>query len=81
VNGVVAVDDENEVAKLRNRDAVPDTVSGTTVQRLLKANCPGGVFASALGKPQGAARQFSLPLRSSHAVSSDEYVLAPAHSS
>jgi len=50
----IAIDDEDEVAKLRDLDAIADTVGGPTVQRLLHAVRSGGVLGSVLGKPQGA---------------------------
>jgi NADPH:quinone reductase-like Zn-dependent oxidoreductase len=55
-DGVVGIDDENEIAGLHDLDAIADTVGGTTVQRLLKAIRKGGVLGSVLGKPEGAER-------------------------
>ena len=54
VDGVVAIDREDEVENLRDLDAIADTVGGTTIQRLLKAVRPGGVLGSVLGAPEGA---------------------------
>lgn len=54
VDGVVAIDSEDEVENLRDLDAIADTVGGTTIQRLLKAIRPGGVLGSVLGVPEGA---------------------------
>jgi NADPH:quinone reductase-like Zn-dependent oxidoreductase len=54
VEKVVAVDREEEIAALRNLDAIADTVNGPTIQRLLKAIRDGGVLGSVLGKPEGA---------------------------
>lgn len=54
VDGVVALDDENEVAALRDLDAIADTVGGVAIQHLLKAIRKGGVLGSVLGKPPGA---------------------------
>jgi NADPH:quinone reductase-like Zn-dependent oxidoreductase len=55
-DGVVAIDDEEEIAKLRDLDAIADTVDGPTIQRLLKAIREGGTLGSVLGKPEGADR-------------------------
>ncbi|HEX4285012.1 MAG TPA: NADP-dependent oxidoreductase [Terracidiphilus sp.] len=53
-DGVVVLDDEKEIEKLFDLDAVADTVGGPTVQRLLKTIRSGGVLGSVLGSPQGA---------------------------
>ncbi len=53
-DGVVAIDDEAEVEKLHDLDAIADTVNGPTIQRLLKAIRAGGVLGSVLGVPDGA---------------------------
>lgn len=52
---VVSLEDENEVASLRDLDAIADTVGGPTIARLLKAIKPGGVLGSVLGEPKEAA--------------------------
>ncbi|MFP5238184.1 MAG: NADP-dependent oxidoreductase [Acidobacteriota bacterium] len=52
-DGVVAIDDEAEIAKLSDLDAIADTVSGPTIQRLMKALRAGGRLGSVLGKPEG----------------------------
>ncbi|HWG19774.1 MAG TPA: NADP-dependent oxidoreductase [Terracidiphilus sp.] len=54
VDGVVAIDDEQEIGKLFDLDAIADTVSGPTIQRLMKAIRAGGVLGSVLGAPEGA---------------------------
>jgi NADPH:quinone reductase-like Zn-dependent oxidoreductase len=54
VDGVVAIDSEEEIGHLRDLDAIADTVGGTTIQRLLKAIRKGGVLGSVLGAPEGA---------------------------
>jgi len=54
VDGVVAIDSEEEIGKLHDLDAIADTVGGTTIQRLLKSIRPGGVLGSVLGAPEGA---------------------------
>ncbi|MBB6146517.1 NADPH:quinone reductase-like Zn-dependent oxidoreductase [Silvibacterium bohemicum] len=53
-DGIVALDDEAELAHLHDLDAVADTVGGTTVNRLLKAIRAGGVLGSVLGEPAEA---------------------------
>jgi len=53
-DGVVAIDDEEEIERLRDLDAIADTVGGTTIQRLLKAIRDGRVLGSVLGAPEGA---------------------------
>jgi NADPH:quinone reductase-like Zn-dependent oxidoreductase len=54
VEGVVAIDSEEEIGKLHDLDAIADTVGGTTIQRLLKSIRAGGVLGSLLGVPEGA---------------------------
>lgn len=54
VDGIVAIDSEEEIGRLHDLDAIADTVGGTTIQRLLKAIRPGGVLGSVLGVPEGA---------------------------
>lgn len=51
---VIAIDDEGEIDRLHNLDAIADTVGGPTIQRLLKAIKSGGVLGSVLGVPEGA---------------------------
>jgi NADPH:quinone reductase-like Zn-dependent oxidoreductase len=53
-DGVVAIDKEEEIAKLSNLDAIADTVGGPTIQRLLHALREGGTLGSLLGVPEGA---------------------------
>lgn len=55
-DGVVAIDDEQEIEKLHDLDAIADTVSGNTIERLLKAIRDGGVLGSVLGEPPGAKK-------------------------
>ncbi len=52
---VIALDDEGEIAALRDLDAIADTVGGETIAKLLKAIKPGGVLGSVLGEPKEAA--------------------------
>ena len=54
VQGVVAIDSEEEIGHLHDLDAIADTVGGTTIQRLLKSIRAGGVLGSVLGVPDGA---------------------------
>lgn len=51
---VVALDDEAEVALLRDFDAIADTVGGETIGKLLHALRAGGVLGSVLGVPEAA---------------------------
>ena len=52
---IIALDDEAALAALASVDAVADAVGGKTAQTLLAKVKPGGVFASVLGPPPGAA--------------------------
>jgi NADPH:quinone reductase-like Zn-dependent oxidoreductase len=52
---VVALDDEKDIATLRDLDAIADTVGGETIAKLLQAIKPGGVLGSVLGEPKEAA--------------------------
>jgi NADPH:quinone reductase-like Zn-dependent oxidoreductase len=54
VDGVVAIDSEEEIERLHDLDGIADTVGGTTIQRLLKTIRKGGVLGSVLGEPEGA---------------------------
>jgi NADPH:quinone reductase-like Zn-dependent oxidoreductase len=54
VEGVVAIDSEEEIGQLHDLDAIADTIGGTTIQRLLKTIRKGGVLGSVLGQPEGA---------------------------
>jgi NADPH:quinone reductase-like Zn-dependent oxidoreductase len=56
VEGVVAIDNDEELGQLRDLDAIADTVGGTAMQRLMKAIRPGGVVGSVLGPPEGAEK-------------------------
>jgi NADPH:quinone reductase-like Zn-dependent oxidoreductase len=51
---IVALDDEDGMAKLGFVDAVADAVGGETATRLLSHVKQGGVFASVLGPPENA---------------------------
>ncbi len=54
VQDVIGIDDEKEIGKLRDLDAIADTVGGPTIERLLGAIRTGGVLGSVLGKPASA---------------------------
>jgi NADPH:quinone reductase-like Zn-dependent oxidoreductase len=54
VDGVVAIDNEEEIGQLHDLDAIADTIGGATIQRLLKTIRKGGVLGSVLGQPEGA---------------------------
>jgi NADPH:quinone reductase-like Zn-dependent oxidoreductase len=54
VDGIVAIDNEEEIAGLHDLDGIADTVGGTTIKRLLRAIRSGGVVGSVLGPPEGA---------------------------
>jgi NADPH:quinone reductase-like Zn-dependent oxidoreductase len=53
-DGVVAIDDDGEIAKLPLLDGIADSVGGETIQKLLAKLKPGGKLGSALGEPAGA---------------------------
>jgi NADPH:quinone reductase-like Zn-dependent oxidoreductase len=53
-DGVVAIDDDGEIAKLPLFDGIADTVGGETIQKLLARLKPGGKLGSVLGEPAGA---------------------------
>lgn len=52
---VVALDDDKDIAALRDLDAIADTVNGETIAKLLGTLKPGGVLGSVLGEPKDAA--------------------------
>jgi NADPH:quinone reductase-like Zn-dependent oxidoreductase len=53
---VISTDDEKQLEKLHDLDAVADTVGGPTAARALKTLKPGGVFGTVLGAPPDANR-------------------------
>jgi NADPH:quinone reductase-like Zn-dependent oxidoreductase len=53
-DGILAIDDDAEIAKISGLDGIADTVDGATILSLLKAIRPGGVLGSVLGTPDGA---------------------------
>ncbi|MBN8466405.1 NADP-dependent oxidoreductase [Corallococcus exiguus] len=54
VDGVVALDDAKDVAKLPTLDAVADTVGGEAVAAVLGKVKHGGTVGSVVGEPKGA---------------------------
>jgi len=53
-DGVVALDDEQELGQLPRLDCVADTVGGITIQRVLCKVKAGGTIGSVVGEPAGA---------------------------
>jgi NADPH:quinone reductase-like Zn-dependent oxidoreductase len=53
---IVAIDSEEEIARLHDLDAIADTVGGQTIQKLFKTLRSGGVLGSVLGEPEGAKK-------------------------
>jgi NADPH:quinone reductase-like Zn-dependent oxidoreductase len=51
---VVALDDEGEVSRLPELDAVADTVGGETIEKILLKIRKGGAIGSVVGEPAGA---------------------------
>jgi NADPH:quinone reductase-like Zn-dependent oxidoreductase len=54
VQGIVALDDDAEIAKLPILDAIADTVGGEAIKKLYDKLTPGGTIGSVLGEPAGA---------------------------
>jgi NADPH:quinone reductase-like Zn-dependent oxidoreductase len=55
VSGVIAIDDEEAIAKLGSVDAVADTVGGEVAAKLVAKVKPGGSFGYASVLPEGTA--------------------------
>ncbi len=53
-DGVVALDDEADIAKLPMLDAIADTVGGATLGKLLAKVKPGGTIGSVVGESRDA---------------------------
>jgi NADPH:quinone reductase-like Zn-dependent oxidoreductase len=53
-DGVVALDDDADVARLPQLDGIAHTVGGGVVQKLLDKVKPGGTIGSVVGEPPGA---------------------------
>ena len=54
---VIAIDDEKELEKLRDLDAVADTIGGPTAERAVRTLKDGGVYGTVVGPPKGAAER------------------------
>jgi NADPH:quinone reductase-like Zn-dependent oxidoreductase len=54
VEQVVAIDDDGEIARLPEVDAIADTIGGETIARLLPKIRKGGTLASVVGEPAAA---------------------------
>jgi NADPH:quinone reductase-like Zn-dependent oxidoreductase len=54
VEQVVAIDDDDEIARLPQLDAIADTVDGETIARLIPKIRKGGTLGSVLGEPPAA---------------------------
>jgi hypothetical protein len=50
-HGIVALDDDADLAKLPPLDSIADTVGGTTIAKLAGHVKPGGLIASVVGEP------------------------------
>jgi len=53
-DGVIALDDDAEIAKLPPLDAIASTAGGDVIQKLLGKLKPGGKIGSVTGEPAGA---------------------------
>jgi NADPH:quinone reductase-like Zn-dependent oxidoreductase len=53
-DGVVALDDEADLAKLPVLDAIADTVGGDVITKLYAKLKPGGTIGTVVGEPKGA---------------------------
>jgi NADPH:quinone reductase-like Zn-dependent oxidoreductase len=51
--GIVALDDDADIAKLPQLDGIADIVGSDTIKKLLGKVKPGGTIASVLGEPAG----------------------------
>ena len=54
VDGVVALDDEAEVAAMPMLDALADTIGGPEIEKVLDRLKPGAIIGSVVGEPAGA---------------------------
>jgi NADPH:quinone reductase-like Zn-dependent oxidoreductase len=54
VDRIVAIDDDAEIARLPQLDAIADTVDGDTIAKLIPKIRKGGTLASVLGEPPAA---------------------------
>jgi NADPH:quinone reductase-like Zn-dependent oxidoreductase len=53
-HGVVALDDDSDIARLPRLDGIADTLGGATIQKLLVKVKPKGTVGSVVGEPAGA---------------------------
>ncbi len=53
-DGVVALDDDDDIARLPQLDSIADTVGGDTIKKLLVKVRHGGTIGSIVGEPDGA---------------------------
>ena len=53
-DGVVALDDDGDIANLPQLDGIADTVGGEVIKKLLAKLKPGGTIGSVVGEPAGA---------------------------
>jgi NADPH:quinone reductase-like Zn-dependent oxidoreductase len=65
---ILALDDEDAMAKLGFVDAIADTVNGETAQQLIAKVKQGGVFASVVGPPANASLHPTVRIESVRAV-------------
>ena len=64
-DNVVAIDDDADIAKLPELDAIADTVGGETIAKLLTKVKKGGTIGSVVGEPKGA-KERGLTVRAIH---------------
>ncbi|MES1188913.1 MAG: NADP-dependent oxidoreductase [Myxococcales bacterium] len=57
VDEIVALDDPDDIARMKPVDAIADTVNGKAVQAVLDKVNPGGIVGTVLGPPLGAKEQ------------------------
>jgi NADPH:quinone reductase-like Zn-dependent oxidoreductase len=54
VDGVIALDDDADIARLPTLDGIADTVNGDVIQKVMHKLVPGGKIGGVLGEPAGA---------------------------
>lgn len=62
---IIALDDEQSIARMPEVDRIADTVSGDTIGKLLPKLKKGGSIGSALGEPPGA-KERGIPVNAFH---------------
>ncbi len=65
-DGIIALDDDDSIARLPELDRIADTVSGETIAKLLPKLKKGGAIGSVLGEPPGA-KERGIPVNAFHA--------------